>query len=406
MTAVVLVGDFPSTGILRTTVAQRLVLDGSEDTAPTFIAQMEYALRQRGAVLVIYPEWKGARTRRLVRLARAALLTDRIAGVALDLPPIALSLVADQLTFASSYVRPAVLVSLAHRLCESHYAGAWVNSVAGLEHIRTSLGAHVSSYLPGGAFAVTAGPGAGVHRITAVQPLPPSGTRPTDPVLLLFSDMNGDTEWLRHKLQPAVAAVSATMVAPQPLGAEYWGTKKYVEFVAFSGHPQAVQMLLSGCVFRPCGWCGEPIALPQCPLCLMAQADARPEPVPERVPEPVPEPAPASEPEPESLPYDDGRGGSEDPPTRPDVIRVPQSAAPRPTAPQPSPSAGRAHNGAGADRAHRNGEADEIAERLPEPAPRQAATPDPALGRAPEVTFGDGWPRVGTVAFHPRDRSS
>ncbi|TDD79589.1 hypothetical protein E1293_22855 [Actinomadura darangshiensis] len=371
MTAVVLAGDFPSTGILRASVAQRIALDGAGgDTAPAFIDHMARALQTRGAVLVVYPEWKGKGTRRLVQLARAALLTDRIAGVALDLPPIALSLVADQLTFASSYARPGVLVGLAHRLRETLYAGAWVNSVARLEHIKTGLGAHVSSYLPGGAFAVTAGCQAGVHRITAAKPVPDLGARPGDPVLMLFGGTNGDTEWLQQKLRPAVAAVSATLVAPQPLGAEYWGTKKYVEFVAFSGHPQALQSLLSDFVYRPCGWCGEPTALPHCPLCQMTQ--------------PAPPPSPeAVQDQPADVPAVEAD--------------VPVAGADVPVAGADVPVAG-----AGADRTP-TAEADEIAVLL-QPAPRRPAAADPRLIPAPRATSGDEWPRAGTVAFGPRDR--
>ncbi|MFI0483677.1 CpaE family protein [Actinomadura sp. 9N215] len=163
MTAVVLAGDFPSTGILKPAAAQRT----GDDSPPAFIDLMAYALGRRPAVLVVYPSWKGEQVRRLIRLARSALLTDRIAGAPIDVPPLALSLIADQLTFASSYARPGVLASLAGRLCESVRTGAWVNSVAHLEHIKAGLDAHMASYLPGKGFAVSAGTRPGVHRITA-----------------------------------------------------------------------------------------------------------------------------------------------------------------------------------------------------------------------------------------------
>lgn len=59
MTAVVLVGDFPSTGILQATVAQRVSTGGPDDGGPpAFIDQMAHAIRQRGTVLVLYPAWK------------------------------------------------------------------------------------------------------------------------------------------------------------------------------------------------------------------------------------------------------------------------------------------------------------------------------------------------------------
>ncbi|URN06460.1 hypothetical protein LUW74_26135 [Actinomadura madurae] len=330
MTAVVLVGDFPSTGILQATVAQRVSTGGPDDGGPpAFIDQMAHAIRQRGAVLVLYPAWKKTGAQRLVRLARSAMLTDRIAGLALDVPPLALSLIADQLAFASSYARPGVLASLAQRLCENVQAGAWVNSVARMEHIKTGLGAHVSSYLPGAGFAVSTTPHAAVHRISSAKPVVEQMFRPADPVLMLYGDVNGDLDWLQNRLRPTLGAASVTAVAPQPLSAEYWGTKKYTEFVAFSGHPQALQSLLAGSLYAPCGWCGEPTALPECPFCFMVQtahaaaAPQGPSQPPSQSPPPVqPQPGPPAQPQPQPQP-------------RPPAFRQSAPQPVQPPAPQP-----------------------------------------------------------------------
>ncbi|MFG2085562.1 MULTISPECIES: hypothetical protein [unclassified Spirillospora] len=382
MTAVVLAGDFPSTGILQATEAQRFGLGGGGDVPPAFIDHMAYALGHRDAVLVIYPSWKGAEARRLVRLARSALLTDRIAGMPLDVPPLALSLIADQLTFASSYARPGVLASLAPRLCESVYAGAWVNSVARLEHIKTGLAAHVSSYLPGNGFSVSAGPRPAVHRITSAKPAPEPPSRPADPVLMLFSHENGDVDWLQHKLSPAIAAVSMTPVAAQPMSAEYWGAKKYAEFVAFSGHPQALQGLLAGADYRPCGWCGEPTALPECPFCFMVQrgddhasaaqpSRGRPQPPSPQPPSPQ-QPGP-QQPGPHSHPVQPQPVQA--PAVQPQPVQAP-AARPQPPAPQVPPREG-------------------TRPEYPEAPPTRPQIPQPQEG-APQRPQ---WPR----SLHPHD---
>lgn len=431
MTAVVLVGDFPSTGVLQATVAQRVAVKGPNDeAAPAFVDHMAHALRQRGAVLVLYPAWKRDRAQRLVRLARSALLTDRIAGLPLDVPPLALSLVADQLAFASAHARPGVLATLAHRLCETLQAGAWVNSVARLEHVKTGLGAHVSSYLPGGKFAVTAGAHPAVHRITASRPVPRLTSRPADPVLMLVADANGDAGWLQGKMQPVLAAVTSTAVAPQPMGAEYWGTKKYTEFVAFSGHPQALRSLLAGSPYRPCGWCGEPTALPECPFCLMVQPareatpagsvpsghPQRPSPQPSghQPPQPLPSQPPPSQPQhqapappqvqrpaappqpsrpqaphppaPQPGPPPPVRPGEEAPPTRPQYPRR-QGGGP-PPAPPPAPP-------------DQTGDVSSLAALLDGAA--QDPPPDPPPDRTPRTTPDDEW-RAGTVVFRPPRR--
>ncbi|MCQ0009025.1 hypothetical protein [Actinomadura madurae] len=302
---------------------------------PAFIDQMAHAIRQRGTVLVLYPAWKKTGAQRLVRLARSAMLTDRIAGLALDVPPLALSLIADQLAFASSYARPGVLASLAQRLCENVQAGAWVNSVARMEHIKTGLGAHVSSYLPGAGFAVSTTPHAAVHRISSAKPVVEQMFRPADPVLMLYGDVNGDLDWLQNRLRPTLGAASVTAVAPQPLSAEYWGTKKYTEFVAFSGHPQALQSLLAGSLYAPCGWCGEPTALPECPFCFMVQtahaaaAPQGPSQPPSQSPPPVqPQPGPPAQPQPQPQP-------------RPPAFRQSAPQPVQPPAPQPVQPPGR-----------------------------------------------------------------
>ncbi|MBO2463771.1 hypothetical protein [Actinomadura violacea] len=281
MTLVVLAGDLPSTGILGSDVAHRFDPNGGGDAPAAFVDLMAQALGWRGSVLVLHPAWREDGVPRLVRLARAALLSDRIARIPLDLPPLALSLIADQLAFTASHsdAAPGALAVLALRLCKDVYAGAWVNSVARLERVKTGLGAHVSSYLPGSGFAVTTGQDGDVHRITAARRVPAIGVRPVDPVLMLCTGENGDADWLRTALVPALAAVKLMAVGAQPLSTEYWGTKRYAEFVAFSGHPRALESSLAASACRLCAWCGEPTALPECPFCMMVQPEAASGPV-------------------------------------------------------------------------------------------------------------------------------
>lgn len=274
MTAVVLVGDLPGTGVIQASMAVRAAVHGRADN-PAFIDLVAHGLRERSAVLVLCPAWWSAEALKAVRLARGALDSDRIAFLPLDLPPLALSLVADQVAFASSYVTPGVLAGLADRLAREVHAGAWVSSVARLEHIETAFSLHVKSYLPGGGgFAVTAAPGQNVHRISPGQPVPEFTQRPADPVIMLVSHADGDLDWVRGGLAPALAVASLTVVGPQPLSQRFWGVKKYAEFVAFSGHPQAIQATLARAGYRPCRWCGEATALAHCSFCWMVQPEA------------------------------------------------------------------------------------------------------------------------------------
>ncbi|MQY03862.1 hypothetical protein [Actinomadura macrotermitis] len=267
MTAVVIVGDLPSTGIIPNPVALRIADSGTPEASLAFLDLMAHALRERGAAVVLYPAWQAGTAIKLVRLARAILSTDRIAGIALDLPPLALSVVADQLTFMAPHVRPGMLAGLAHTLTRRLYSGTWVNSVAKLEHIKTGLGSHMMSYVPGGGFMVTGGEDPVVHRVTSASPLPEIGRRPLDPVLLLAAHRNGDVEWLKGKLQPELRAVQLTFVSAPPLSGRYWGAKKFAEFVAFSGHQYDLHHALQETLCVQCPWCDEPTALPVCAFC-------------------------------------------------------------------------------------------------------------------------------------------
>lgn len=276
MSAVLLLGDLPSTGMLGASAAVRLEPPAGAEGEALFIDVVRDALAHRPAVLAVYPAWAPERAERLVTLARGALMTDRVAGLPLRLPPLALSLVADQLAFVAPHVLPGALVSLAPALAEATLAGAWVNSVAHFEHLNVGLGKHVASYLPNGGFSVLMSPDAGVHRVTSAQPVPEMERRPVDPVLLLtVRSSGGDPDWLHRSLSPALSTASLIDAPAQPLSQRYWGAKKYVEFVAISGHPQALQSVLQSALQSapgvPCAWCGEPIALPRCPFCRSVQ---------------------------------------------------------------------------------------------------------------------------------------
>ncbi|WP_018655771.1 hypothetical protein [Actinomadura flavalba] len=294
MTTVMLLGEFPATGLLGATTATRAPAAAGSGPAADFIETVASALGRRGAVVVVRPAWPDGSGDRLVRLARAALLTDRIADLPLDLPPLALSLVADQLAFLAPYTRPGLLAGAAHRLAATVVPGAWLSSVAGLGHIHTGLSAHLASYLPGTGFSVLAGRQAGVHRVTSAAPVQRIEHRPRDPVLVLSGAANGDTAWVREHLGPALGAARITDVDPAPGGAAYWGTKKFAEFVAFSGHPDDMTLILRDLPDGTCRWCGEALTLPACPFCEM---DARHAVATVATPpSPAPEPPSASDP--------------------------------------------------------------------------------------------------------------
>ncbi|MFC9972708.1 hypothetical protein ACFVH6_17645 [Spirillospora sp. NPDC127200] len=300
MTAVVLVGDLPTTNVIPTPTV-RVPDSAAPDALAVFLDHTAEALRQRGAVLMLYPAWRSAEAVRMLRHVRGVLNSDRIAGVPVDLPPLALSILADQLTFIAPHVRAGVLASVVPLLARRIYAGAWLNSVAKFERARTAFGQHMFSYVPRTGFVAVMGEQPVVHRVTSSQPLPRIDLRPVEPVLMYAADAGGNAGWLRERLQPELRVASLTLVAGQPLASEYWGTKKYTEFAAFSGHPQDMPRALQEVRHQPCPWCGEPVGLEICPFCTRVQprdeatvsapAPMAPAPAP-MAPAPAPTPAP------------------------------------------------------------------------------------------------------------------
>lgn len=251
MTGVLLLADIPSTGIAGTS-ADRVVLGAAEahgkagqaagapagpprgDTLEAFLDLVGQRLGRGDVVVAVYPAWWSDPARRYIRFARSALETESIVGVASDLPPLALSLVADQLAYLAPYVPAGVLVGLASRLAQDTLAGAWLGSVARLEHVSASLGHHLRSYLPGG-FMVTASPEQAVHRIRGGTPVGELFFRPADPVQVLAVREDGDARWFQERLLPHVRPARVQFFQPQPFSGTYSGTRKYVESRTRSG---------------------------------------------------------------------------------------------------------------------------------------------------------------------------
>lgn len=272
MTAVVVFGDVPGTGHVPRSGTERVRVGTEEGAVPpeAVLDLVRDRLEAAGYVLALYPSWRAEPARRALRLAHASLATERLVLTPSSLPPLALSLVADQLGYLAPYCPPGALVGIMSALARVTLSGAWVRGVAGLENIPASLSDHVASYVPGSGFMVTAAPTTRIHRVTSSAPLDELPYRPADPVhALTAGSEGGDGEWLETHLLPAIRAHRVRSLAAPPLGETYWGTKRYLEFVAFSGHPKALSVIANSVRCRPCPWCAEPVATPTCPLCSM-----------------------------------------------------------------------------------------------------------------------------------------
>ncbi|MFC7329785.1 hypothetical protein [Marinactinospora rubrisoli] len=186
----------------------------------------------------------------------------------MDLSPLAFSLLADQLAYLAPYLPAGLLAALADELPRHMLAGAWLKSVTNLSTLPISVRHHMASYSPKAAFLAFCSPTPHVVRVRAGKPAPAPPFHPVDPVQMLVS-VAGDIETTAFdtRFLPLVRTVGTRPLPAQPLGPRYWGSPRFIEFVVFSAHQEALSHPVRSIRPTTCGWCREPVAAPRCPFC-------------------------------------------------------------------------------------------------------------------------------------------
>ncbi|GAB3454382.1 hypothetical protein GCM10027570_34470 [Streptomonospora sediminis] len=336
---VALLADIPSTGHLGGVQAQRFTLDGHDpaERSGAFVDYARYHAAQGTKVVALYPNWRGEHPRRAVAFARGALREDSIAAVGLDLSPLALSLVADQLAYLCPYLPAGMIAGLAGELPRHTLAGGWLRNVANLATIPISVPQHLGSFAPGVTYLALCSPVPQVGRMPKADLAAHLPFRPPEPVqVLLSSGGSTDPSGFEEQFLPALQAVAARRLPAQPLGPLYWGSPRYVEFVAFSAHPRALTEPARSVRPGTCAWCGEPTVTQVCRFC--GAANSVPAQRPRTGGNPAIAPAPAPVPRPQ--PAAPARPAPADPAAHP--ARSAQPTGPPPAAPaqQPQPAPG------------------------------------------------------------------
>lgn len=336
-TTVALLADIPSTGHVGDAGAQRFPMRGGDvsERSAAFVAFAREQINAGRKVVALYPAWQSADAERAVNFARGSMRTDHIAGISVDLSPLALSLIADQVAYLAPYLPPGMVAALSDELPRHLLAGAWLRTVSGLSTIATSVRQHVGSYAPSVSFLAFCAPTRQVGRLRAPDVARALPFRPVQPVQLLCSTPDpAITGVFDDNLPQAIQPVATRTLPAQPLGPVYWGTAKYVEFVALSAHPQALAYAASSIRASTCSWCGESVSARSCPFCRAAVRERG------SAPRPATGPALRSAPEPRPAPQPNGH----DPrptahPSDPTAHRSPGHA----TAPGPDPRTQHAH---------------------------------------------------------------
>jgi hypothetical protein len=222
------------------------------------------AIEAIGHLVVVVPADLPADHRMRLHAVRSLLESDRMALVEVDLPPLAVAVLAQQLRQIAQYdLGPGVIASAARLLTHYLHAGAVLGSVARLDRVAVGLGTHLRSWVPGARFAVAAAPAPLLTQLADDTRLP----GPAYATGLAYATGQSDDEWVRERLAADWKCQYVRQV-PLPAGsARWWGTPKLVEFAAHICDVGVLYQLVNSAHREPCRWCGLELVGDRCGFC-------------------------------------------------------------------------------------------------------------------------------------------
>jgi hypothetical protein len=222
------------------------------------------ALDAHAHLVALAPADPADPARRRMHTVRSALEADRIAIVPLALPPLACALLGEQLRqLAGTDLGPGVLAGAARLLTYYLHSGALLGSVAKLDRVPVSVGAHVKSLVPGRHFAVLAHPEPYLGEADAAN-VPPGPGYQTQ---LAVAGKGVDPGWITGPLAAAWQTRHLREVPQPPDSARWWGTSRLVEFTAYIADVGMLYQLVTSVRRDTCTWCGLEVIGDQCLFC-------------------------------------------------------------------------------------------------------------------------------------------
>ncbi|MGW7750536.1 hypothetical protein ACWGK6_02980 [Streptomyces violaceusniger] len=259
-------GQTPSAVVLRPPEAQSL------DDA---LAEVGNLLDQQGYLVVLYPAATPAAVVRRLHIVRSVLESDRMALLPLELPPLAVAVLARQLRQLSiSDFSPGVLACAARLLSHYIHAGALLGSVARLDRVPVSLTSHVKSWVPGAHFGVLAHPTPRLVKVGGASELPAPGYATS--MTVARGQLNshgyggggaGHDDWVAGTLAPAWGVRGVEEVPLPAESARWWGTPKLIEFAAAIPDLSVLYQLVASVRREECHWCGFELIGDRCAFC-------------------------------------------------------------------------------------------------------------------------------------------
>ncbi|MEU8348361.1 hypothetical protein [Streptomyces sp. NPDC048845] len=235
-----------------------------EQSLEDALAETYALVEAHGYVIALYPSSVPAAVHRRLHTVRSVLESDRIAFLRLDLPPLAVAVLARQLRQLSACdFSPGVLGSATRLLAHYVHAGALLGSVSRLDRVPVGLREHAKSWMPGSQFAVLANPEPRLVRTTPGQT--PEG--PAFATQLVVARGQAPSEWVLRTLAPAWHVHSVQEAALPADSARWWGTGKLAEFAAAIPDTAILYQLVASVRRSECAWCGLELIGDRCAFC-------------------------------------------------------------------------------------------------------------------------------------------
>lgn len=234
-----------------------------------FEAALEEAhalLEQHGYLIAVYPDALPRAHVHRLHAIRSVLESDRIALLPTTLPPLAVGVLVRQLRQLSLCdFSPGVLGASSRLLAHYVYAGALLHSVAKLDRVPVSLGAHAKSLVSRAQFAVLAAPAPELVRVGEAEGAELSG--PRFATQLTLARGQAGAEWVAG---PLARSWRVGEVREEHLPADspsWWGTGKLTEFAAAIADVSMLYQLVASVRRDTCHWCGLELIGDCCAFC-------------------------------------------------------------------------------------------------------------------------------------------
>ncbi|MDT3397017.1 hypothetical protein RKE29_10230 [Streptomyces sp. B1866] len=236
------------------------------------LAETAALLDQQGYLVVLYPAASPAPLVQRLHTVRSVLESDRIALLPMELPPLAVAVLARQMRQLSvSDFSPGVLACSARLLAHYIHAGALLGSVARLDRVPVGLTSHVKSWVPGAQFGVLAHPTPQIVKADGETRLPGPGYATHLVVARGHTHgqpggRGGQGDWVTALARDwRVRGVQEAALPAE--SARWWGTGKLTEFAAAIPDLSMLYQLVASVRREECRWCGFELIGDRCAFC-------------------------------------------------------------------------------------------------------------------------------------------